>query len=147
MSETYHLDANVILRFLLADDPVQSPKARELFELAQGGKLVLCVSHVCLAEATWVLLSYYNFDRRKLAQTFRELVLHDGIEFEREDVILDAFDRFGKMNVDFIDGYAAALAKVHGCPVLTEDRDFRKFPDVTARRPSEVIAAVKRAGA
>ena len=86
MSEAHYLDANVILRFLLADDPVQSPKAKELFELAQAGKLVLCASHVCLAEATWVLFSYYNFERSKLAQTLREFVLHDGVNLEREDV-------------------------------------------------------------
>jgi predicted nucleic-acid-binding protein len=146
MSEVHYLDANVVLRFLLADDPVQSPKAKKLFELAEAGKLVLCASHVCLAEATWVLFSYYDFERSKLAQTMREFVLHDGVDIEREDVILDAFDRFGKVNVDFIDCYIAALAKDQGCPVVSEDRDFRKFSDVTTRRPSEVIEFVKKTG-
>jgi predicted nucleic-acid-binding protein len=144
MSEVHFLDVNVILRFLLADDPVQSPKAKELFELAQAGKLVLCASHVCLAEATWVLSSYYNFERSKLAQTLREFVLHDGVDLEREDVILDAFDRFGKVNVDFIDCYIAALAKDQACPIVSENRDFRKFSDVTTRRPLEVIESLKK---
>jgi len=61
MSAGHHLDANVILRFLLADDRSQSPKAKALFELAQAGKLTLFVSHVTLAEVSWVLLSYYDF--------------------------------------------------------------------------------------
>jgi len=139
MSEAHHLDTNVILRFLLADDPKQSPKARALFELAQAGKVTLCVSHVCLAEVTWVLLSFYAFERNKLATTLREFVLHDGVEVENETVLLDAFDRFGRVNVDFIDCYAAALAKHAGCPVVTEARDFRKFPDVISRRPAEVL--------
>ena len=139
MSEAQHLDANVILRFLLADDAKQSPKARALFELAQTGKVTLCVSHVCLTEVTWVLLSFYAFDRSKLAKTLRELVLHDGVEVENEAVLLDAFDRFGRVNVDFIDCYTAALAKHTNCPVVTEDRDFRKFPDVVAQRPVEVL--------
>jgi hypothetical protein len=39
MSEPHHLDANVILRFLLADDPRESPKARSLFDLAQKEEL------------------------------------------------------------------------------------------------------------
>ena len=140
MSEPHQLDANVILRFLLADDPKQSPKARALFDLAQAGKVTLRISHVCLAEVTWVLLSFYAFERTKLATTLRELVLHDGVEAEDEAVLLDAFDRFGRINVDFIDCYAAALAKHAGCPVVTEDRDFRKFPDVVSRRPAEVLA-------
>ncbi len=139
MSEVYHLDANVILRFLLADDPRQSPKARGLFELAQAGKLVLHASHVCMAEVTWVLHSYYAFERDKLARTLRELVLLEGFVVENELVMLDAYDRFGRVNADFIDCYTAALAKHAAAVVVTEDRDFRKFSDVTARRPTEVV--------
>ncbi len=116
MSEPHHLDAHVILRFLLADDPRQSPKARALFDLAQTGKVTLRISHVCLAEVTWVLLSFYAFERTKLATTLRALVLHDGVEAEDEAVLLDAFDRFGRINVDFIDCYTAALAKHAGGP-------------------------------
>jgi predicted nucleic-acid-binding protein len=139
MSNGHHLDANVILRLLLADDAAQSPKAKALFALAQAGKLTLFVSHVTLAEVSWVLLSYYDFERGKLAQTLRELVLHEGVEADESDVMLDAFDRFGKVNVDFIDCYTAALAKARSAVVVTEDRDFRKFADVTARRPDEVV--------
>jgi len=135
----HHLDTNVILRFLLADDPGQSPKAKALFELGQAGSLTLFLSHVTLAEVSWVLLSYYDFERGKLAQTLRELVFHDGVEVDDSDVMLDAFDRFGKVNVDFIDCYTASLAKARGAVVVTEDRDFRKFSDVTARRPDEVV--------
>lgn len=146
MNGPHHLDANVILRFLLADDPKQSPKAKELFELAQAGKLTLRISHVTLAEVTWVLHSYYDFQRGKLVQTLRELALLEGLEIENEDVVIDALERFGRVNVDFIDCYTAALAKHAGCPVVTEDRDFRKFPDVTARSPADVIASARRHG-
>jgi predicted nucleic acid-binding protein len=139
MSEAHHLDTNVILRFLLADDPKQSLKARAWFALAQAGKVTLCISHVCLAEVTWVLLSFYAFKRGKLATTLRELVLHDGVEVENVAVLLDAFDRFGRVNVDFIDCYAAALAKHTGCPMVTEDRNFKKFTDLVSRRPAEVL--------
>jgi len=144
MSAGHHLDANVILRFLLADDRSQSPKAKALFELAQAGKLTLFVSHVTLAEVSWVLLSYYDFERSKLAQALRELVLHEGVEVDDSDVMLDAFDRFGKVNVDFIDCYTASLAKARGAMVVTEDRDFRKFVDVTAQRPEEVVKQFER---
>jgi len=137
MSAAHHLDTNVILRFLLADDPKQSPKARAPFALAQTGKVTLCISNVCLAEVTWVLVSFYAFERGKLATILRELVLHDGVEVENEAALLDALDRFGR--VDFVDRYAAALAKHAGCPVVTEDRDFKKFTDIVSRRPADVL--------
>lgn len=142
MSPVYHLDSNVILRFLLADDPKQSPKAKQLFGLAQEGKLTLAVSHVTLAEVIWVLLSYYELERNKLAQTLRELVLHEGMEVEDEDVVLDALDRFGRIKVDFIDCYTAALAKASGQAVITDDRDYRKFSDIKAQGPADVIASL-----
>lgn len=43
MSAAHHLDAKVILRLLLADDPKQSQKAGELLELAQAERLILWV--------------------------------------------------------------------------------------------------------
>ena len=47
--KTFVLDTNVALRFLLADDPIQSPKAKELFELAETGRARLYLSHVAIA--------------------------------------------------------------------------------------------------
>jgi len=144
MSGTHHLDANVILRFLLADDPGQSPQAKALFDLAQAGRATLFISHVTLAEVSWVLLSFYNFERGVLAAALRDLLLHDGVEVDDRSVMLDTFDRFGKVNVDFIDCYTAALAKDRGCSVVTEDRDFRKFTDVTTRKPGELVESLKK---
>ena len=62
--KTFILDTNVTLRFLLADDPNQSPKAKELFELAESGGVRLRLSHVAVAELVWVLGSFFDFARQ-----------------------------------------------------------------------------------
>jgi predicted nucleic acid-binding protein len=46
MMKTYILDTNITLRFLLADEPNQSPKAKELFSLAESGQITLRLTHV-----------------------------------------------------------------------------------------------------
>ena len=106
--KTFILDANVVLRFLLADDPAQSPKAKELFVLAESGRVRLRLTHVAVAELVWVLGSFFNFPRHEVGPKLRGLILHKGVEINDQDVILGALDRFARMNADFPDCYAAS---------------------------------------
>jgi predicted nucleic-acid-binding protein len=134
------LDTNVALRFLLADDPAQSPKAKGLFELADAGQIRLHLSHVAIAELVWTLDSFFEFPRQDIGTKLRGLVLHDGIRVENQDVVLSALERFGRLTVDFPDCYAASLAAAQSCPVTSYDRDFRKFKDIICKTPDEILA-------
>ena len=137
--KTFILDTNIVLRFLLADDPGQSPKAKALFELAEGGKVRLHLSHVMIAELVWTLDSFFNFQRQEISTKLRGLVLHNGIQVDDQDVVLGALTRFGLVNADFPDCHAAALAGARSCAVTSYNRDFRKFKDVTRQTPDEIL--------
>jgi predicted nucleic-acid-binding protein len=139
--KTFVLDTNVALRFLLADDSHQSPKAKALFDLADSGKIRLRFSHVAVAELVWVLKSFFDFERAKIATTVRGLLLHNGIEVDGLDVLLSALESFSRINADFPDCYAAAVAAHLKFPVTSYDRDFRKFANVTCLTPDEVLKA------
>jgi len=138
--KTFILDTNVVLRFLLADDPDQSPKAKGLFELADEGKIQLHLSHVAIAELVWTLDSFFEFPRLEIGTKLRGLVLHDGIVVKDQDVVLSALEWFGRVNADFPDCYAASIASAQSCAVTSYDRDFRKFKDVTCKTPDEILA-------
>lgn len=135
---TFILDTNVILRFLLADDPNQSPKAKELFEMAEAGKIRLFLSHVAVAELVWTLESFFNFPRQEIGTKLRGLVIHDGIAVDNQDLVLDALDRFARVNADFPACYAAALALARKQSVTSYDKDFRKFTDISWKTPDEI---------
>lgn len=137
--KTYVLDTNVALRFLLADDPNQSPKAKALFDLADAGKIRLRLSHVAVAELVWVLKSFFDFERAKIATTVRGLLLHNGIEVEGLSVLLVSLESFSRINADFPDCYAAAIAANSASAVTSYDRDFRKFAGVTCLTPDEIL--------
>jgi len=139
--KTFVLDTNVALRFLLADDPLQSPKAHALFVLAESGAIKLRLSHIAIAELAWVLSSFFDFARQDIGLKLRGLVLHHGVVVDEPDLILNALDRFARVNADFPDCYAAALASQHAQPVATYDRDFRRFADVVAQTPDEILKA------
>ena len=71
----------------------------------------------------------------------RGLILHKGVEIDDQDVILGALDRFARLNADFPDCYAAAIATYNAMPVVSYDRDFRKFADLTCLKPDEILKA------
>lgn len=139
--KTFILDANVVLRFLLADVPNQSPKAKALFALAEEGGVRLRLSHVAVAELVWVLGSFFNFERAAVGTILRGLLLHKGVEIDEPAVILSALERFARVNADFPDCYAAALAASSATPITSYDRDFRKFTDVTCLKPEAILGS------
>lgn len=130
------IDANVVLRYLLDDDPKQSPEAVELFERAPDDSLFLSV--IILAEVTWTLRSHFAVPREKICAAIQQVLALPSVSVD--PVAFDAVARFVKNNVDFTDCALAAASSATGLPLVTYDQDYRKFPDVTAHRPSETLA-------
>ena len=62
------VDTNVLARYLLNDDPVQSPIATSI--MAEPNY----VSDTVLVEAAWLLSSRYGFDRAVLAGALADLL-------------------------------------------------------------------------
>ena len=127
----YLLDTNMLLRFLLADHAELSPKASRLFQQAADRKCLLVLSDLGIAEAVWVLTSYYKIDRKSVAENLAKLVVRAGVYCPSLDPVLDALARFKATNCDFFDCYLAAQAVASGIGVASFDKDFAKFTDVT----------------
>lgn len=130
MTPRYHLDANVVLRFLRADDAKQSPAAAKLFASANSGKAHLCLSDVTVAEIFYVLARAYKHGNSDAAQKLIPLVQSDAIEVENRRRVLDALQRTTKANVDFGDAYLAATAAEKGDKVASFDEDLQSFNDI-----------------
>jgi len=130
MREQTHIDTNVILRFLLADHKQHSPKVRALFQRAGDGELELRLSHVCIAETAWVLTSFYKLDRSDVSEKLRSITLLAGVVCDELEVILTALENFGRLKIDYIDCYNAALAERQGAKLASFDKGYRKFPDL-----------------
>ncbi len=127
----YLLDTNLLLRFLLADHTELSPKAVRLFQQAADRKCLLILTALGLAEAVWVLTSYYQLGRKPVADNLAKMVVRAGVHCPEQDVILDALKRFRATNCDFYDCYLAACAAASGIGIASFDNDFAKFNDVT----------------
>ena len=135
MRDKYLLDTNVLIRFLLGDHAEHSPAARALFADACDGKCVLILTDVAVAESVWVLHSFYDIAREKIAEGLSKVILSAGVRCPGRDEMLNALDRFAATKCDFLDCYLAALAASSGNRVATIDKDFDQFDDIERWRP------------
>jgi predicted nucleic-acid-binding protein len=58
----------------------------------------------------------------------------------------DAVARYANVNADFVGCALAAAGGATGLPVVTFDRDFRKFGDMLVRLPREIMAEIAPSG-
>ncbi len=118
-------DTNVVLRLLLDDDEEQGQAARAL----RKTHAPLFVSHVVLAEVTWVLRAGYGFSRDKLAALLEMLIDTDGIALQDPAIVQAALVAFRASRADFSDCLILAIAQSAGAtPLATFDEKLSKLP-------------------
>jgi predicted nucleic acid-binding protein len=129
------LDANVLVRFLVQDDPNQSAAATALFEQAERQEVALLLEAMVVAEAVYVLLGRYGRSRGEVAGVLLAIIQNAGVETLEREVVTDTLQRFAAVNVDFADAWMAARAAQLGHVVASFDRDFDKFNDIKRFEP------------
>lgn len=82
------LDANIVLRLLIEDDPVQGTIAEKLVASP------CWISLTVFLEVAWVLGSRYHMKRTEIAAVLRELDAYDSVEIEGRRAALWAIDRY-----------------------------------------------------
>ena len=132
----YLLDANVLVRFLVQDDAKQSAAATALFEKAERHEVVLHLDGLMVAETVYVLMGRYGQRRSEVVNVLLAVIQNAGVETTEQEIVTDALQRFGAMNVDFTDAWLAARAAQLGRQVASFDRDLDKFGDIQRFEPA-----------
>ena len=116
------VDTNVLVRLLVADDPVQTAAAEAFAERGAW------VSHLVLVEATWVLRSVYEVEPRRIADAIAMLLDSATFAVQDADVVAAALEGFRKRpRVGFSDHLILQVARNAGhLPLGTFDRDLAK---------------------
>lgn len=117
------LDTNVIVRFLVRDDPAMTDRARQVFEHARDTDAPLLISNLVLLETLWVLGSTYRFSRQAILDAMDRLQSLPGVRFDSHEVIRE-FLRLGRStSFDLADILIGLAAKQQGCETtLTLDK-------------------------
>jgi predicted nucleic-acid-binding protein len=116
------LDTNVLVRYIMQDDPRQSASATDLVEslsVESPGFVPL----VSVVELAWVLTSAYDLDRGQVVEAFEALLRTKEIAVERAEVVWQALRVYRGANADFADCLIERSAAAAGCTrTMTFDR-------------------------
>jgi predicted nucleic-acid-binding protein len=108
------LDTNILARFFLQDDPLQSPRADEIM-----GSLTAAepgwVGVAAILELVWVLSSKNRLDCKAIARTLDQLLVQEEIVIEQAESVQSALLLFRKGSADFADCLIASSARAAGC--------------------------------
>ena len=123
------LDSNVIIRHLTQDDPVQSPKATEVFERRLTQRNPGFVSVVAIVETAWVLERAYGFGDNDIARAIERLLGTDVLVFQDEDAVFTALTALQARLGSFADALIGVLGSKAGCSLtLTFDARAARLP-------------------
>lgn len=104
------IDTNVLLRYLLEDDPEQCRKAAKLI----GGVETVLVTDVVLVETIWTLKGVkYQLRKADLIHVIKALFQEPNIRFEDGQATWMALDQYRKSSgADFADALIVNKAKI-----------------------------------
>lgn len=121
------LDTNVLVRYLVQDDPAQLAAATRLIKKCVAAGRTLFVPVSVTVELEWVLRSAFGFEKADILKTLSDLLSSAELSFQHEQALEVAFHLFKKGSADFADCVHVALASHAGEPPLwTFDRKAAK---------------------
>ncbi len=109
------LDTNVLVRYLVEDDPAQASKAAQLIETRCTEDSPGFVNRVVLCELVWVLESAYDYPRATVAATLESLLRAAELEVDAADAARPALTAYRSRGVDFSDALIGRLNRNAGC--------------------------------
>jgi predicted nucleic acid-binding protein len=121
------VDTNVILRLILADDPKLSHRAKEIFDLAETGKVRIYIDEVIVAEVVWVLSSFYRQPKADVVLNLKDMISQKWIVNPRKKLVLAVLDLFSETNLSYIDAWILSVSKQQKIELKTFDQKLDKM--------------------
>lgn len=112
------LDTNVLVRYLVEDDPEQSARAAKLVEGAVGRGETLFVAHIVLCEIVWVLGTAYDVRKDEIVATLGKLARARHLDLEDPELVRRAIAAYERGKGDFSDYLIRERALAQGCSGL-----------------------------
>jgi predicted nucleic-acid-binding protein len=108
------LDTNILLRYIVQDDPIQSGIATTFIETHCTAKTPGFVCNIVLVELVWVLEGGYGYDKNSIITVLKiERLMH----------------KYADLPMDLADASLVILAEKlgHGRILSTDQRDFKTY--------------------
>ncbi len=126
------LDTNVLIRHLTGDPPGQARRATAFLERADE----LLLPDLIVAEVVYVLESFYEVKRRRVAELARAIVGFPAVVVVDEPLLLRALEVYEVERLDFAEAYLVASAEASGVGAIASfDRTIDRLSTVRRIEP------------
>jgi predicted nucleic-acid-binding protein len=125
------LDTNVLVRWILDDDPRQATRVQRLFEEVRELRSQLFVPSTVMLELEWVLRSRYKLGKSTVLGAFNALLETQELEFQDEPALERAVSLYRQSSADFADCmHAGQCGSAGRAPMITFDDTAARLPNV-----------------
>ena len=123
------VDTNVLIRYLVGDDPRQTARAVKFIERECSQETPGYVNRIVLCELVWVLSGAYKYSREKISEVLNLLVRTAELRVEDQDSAWSAINDYEHGLCDFPDSYLALTNRRAGCELtVTFDSKASRHP-------------------
>lgn len=127
------VDTNVLIRHLTGDPPAQARRATAYLRRAKE----LLLPDLIVAEVVYVLESFYEVERQRVAELTRAIVGFPAVVVVDEPLLLRAIEVYELERLDFADAYLVASAEASGVErIASFDREIDRIATVQRVEPS-----------
>jgi len=109
------LDTNILVRFILQDEPEQARVATHFIENHCTPEEPGYINSIVICELIWVLGKGYRYDKRLLIKVLRQLLASPELVIEQRENTLAALRDYQESNADFSDHLLARINQDQGC--------------------------------
>jgi predicted nucleic-acid-binding protein len=123
------LDTNVIVRYLVQDDPKQSPVATRFIERSLSPERPGYVTAITLCEVAWVLADCYGAGRGRIREVIEGLLASRQVVIEHAELAWKAVRALDASSADFSDALIGQIVAAQGGEkTVTFDRAAAGLP-------------------
>lgn len=134
---TCFVDTNLFIRYLTNDDPAKAERVELLLREAAAGKVRLVTAEMVIAEVVWVLESSYGLKSAEVAPLIRAILATSGLDVLNAPLVARGLEYYETKNIDFIDGYIAAVMEKQGITELYsfDRKHISRIPTISRKEP------------
>ena len=126
----FGLDANVLVRYVVQDDPGQSRKATQVIVKRCTRDDPGFINRIVLCELIWVLESAYGYSKDTIVAVLEKLLRTSQLKIEDTQSAWTAFRMYQKGKADFTDCLLGATNRFGGCnETVTFEQAASKLED------------------
>lgn len=131
MNNVRLIDTNLIIRFLVNDDPQKADRVEKILKDKESKNILL---DTVVAEIIWVLTSYYELDKKTTIEKIEALIHLESIKCNSQ-LLGKSLTIWRDHPISFIDAYIIAVAEEVGADIYSYDRKFDKVKSIKRREP------------